>query len=81
MCVRVCVRACVCLCIKTTMMANVVWEVTLAGLQISGRDFRNLIGETTGHTGRDLAKSHENTNPEVMIQIQLNIPGIQKWRQ
>ena len=48
-----------------------------AGLQISGRDLRNLIGKTTGKANRDLAKSRENTNPEVMIQIQLNhTPGI-----
>ena len=52
-----------------------------AGLQISGCDLRTLIGEATGNAKRDLAKSREseNTNPEAMIQIQLNhVPGIQK---
>ena len=50
--------------------------------QTSGRDLGKLIGETTGSAKRDLAKSRENTDSEVMIPIPLNhIPGIQKWRQ
>ena len=47
--------------------------------KIDGLDLGNLVGETTGNTERDLAKSRENTNSEAMIPIQLNhIPGIQK---
>ena len=61
---------------------NVAREVTFARLQISGRDLRNLTGETTGNAKHVLVKSRENTGPEVMIKIRLNhIPGIQKWQQ
>ena len=44
-------------------------KITLAALQISGRDLRTLIEETTWSAERDLAKSRENMNAEVMIQI------------
>ena len=61
---------------------NMAREVTFARLQISGRDLRNLTGETTGNAKHVLVKSRENTGPEVMIKIRLNhIPGIQKWQQ
>lgn len=52
------------------------------GLQTSGRDLRNLVGETTGSAECHLVKTHENMDSEIMILIQLNhIPEIQKWRQ
>ena len=57
-------------------------EVTFAGLQICGRDLSTLVGNTMGNAECDLVKSLENSNPEVMIQVNLNhTPGIQKLLQ
>ena len=55
---------CVCVCVCLAGSPNKDYQD--ARLQISGRDLRSLVRETTGNTGRDFAKSHENVDSEVM---------------
>ena len=53
---------CVCLCARQEVPNRL--QRWIAGLQISGRDLKTLVEETTGSTKCDVTRSCENTRGE-----------------